>query len=63
VNIVESEPARPLPAELGEVEADAAPDAADPEGPEAEAPPDREPEAEADPDDADPVEEAPEVRD
>jgi hypothetical protein len=63
--MVESDPTRPFPAELGVVEAAAPPDAADPEGPDAEALPDREPvaEADADPDEPDPVAEAPLDRD
>ena len=56
--MVESDPTSAFPAELGEVEAEAAPDAADPEGPDAEALPDREPVAEADPDEPDPVADA-----
>jgi hypothetical protein len=61
--MVESDPTRPFPAELGVVEAAAPPVAADPEGPDAEALPDREPVAEADPDEPDPVAEAPLDRD
>ena len=56
--MVESDPTRPFPAELGVVEAAAPPVAADPEGPDAEALPDREPVAEADPDELDPDPEA-----